>query len=197
VGTLDLDLPVHVLSPAVGEAPSVLDRVREGDLEALADVYDRHHHSLCAFARRLLSDDAAAEDLVHDVFVVLPSIAHRVEPGRSLRSFLIGIAANRAKHYFRSRARYHRMTARLAHEPTTQVVNPEQQAHRSSLARALSRALDTLSIDHRLTFVLSEIEGQNAQEVSEILGIPEGTVRTRLFAARKRLREELAKEGVG
>jgi RNA polymerase sigma-70 factor (ECF subfamily) len=196
VRTLGFEVPV--LSPAVEATPSVLDRVRQGDLDALAEVYDLHHRALCAFARRLLSDEAAAEDLVHDVFVLLPTVAHRVDPARSLRSFLVGIAANRARHYFRARARFSRMTERLAKEPVTaHAATPEQEAHRTRLARALSRALDTLSLEQRLAFVLCEIEGQGSREVAETLSVPEGTVRTRLFAARKKLREQLEKEGIG
>jgi RNA polymerase sigma-70 factor (ECF subfamily) len=165
-----------------------VDRLRRRDLTALADAYDAHHAALCSFAKRLLGDDHAAEDLVQDVFVVLPELAERLTPRSSLRSFLLGIAANRAKHHARSRSRRHSFFARLEREPSPEVETPERLSERHYLATLLARALDTLPLEHRTTFVLKEIEGYAAKEVAEILDIPEATVRTRLFHARARLR---------
>ena len=61
--------------------------------------------------------------------------------------------------------------------------------------RHLARCLDKLSHQHRVTFVLCEVEQRNSREVSEILGVPEGTVRTRLMHAKKKLRVLVEKEG--
>jgi RNA polymerase sigma-70 factor (ECF subfamily) len=71
---------------------------------------------------------------------------------------------------------------------------PEHVSQRRALAARLEGALDLLTLEHRVTFVLKEIEGCEAREVSEILGIPEATVRTRVFHAKKRLREALSQE---
>ena len=163
-------------------------RICRRDLEALAAAYDAHHVALCSFAKRLLGDEHAAEDLVQDVFLVLPELAHRLGPTSSLRSFLLGIAANRAKHHARSRSRRRSFFARLEREPLAEVETPERVSERHYLATLLARALDTLPLEQRTTFVLKEIEGYAAKEVAEILDIPEATVRTRLFHARVRLR---------
>jgi RNA polymerase sigma-70 factor (ECF subfamily) len=171
-------------------------RVRERDLGAISVIYDDHHGALCSFAKGLLGDDQAAEDLVHDVFVLLPRVIDRLQPGRSLRSFLLAIAANNARHHFRSAKRRRQMAERLGREPTPTVENPEDHAQRRVLAEALRRALDLLPNDERLAFVLCEIEGHTSPDASEILGVPEGTVRRRLFYARQKLRERLAKEGL-
>jgi RNA polymerase sigma-70 factor (ECF subfamily) len=167
------------------------ERLGQGDLEAMAEAYDEHHGALCSFAKRLLGDDHAAEDLVHDVFLVLPELLHRLVPGASLRSFLLGIAANRARHHVRSRARRRRLAERLAHEPQDSAPSPDAASEQRLLAALLASALDTLPLDQRTTFVLKEIEGYSAKEVGDILQIPEATVRTRLFHARRRLRDEL------
>ena len=168
-----------------------LDRLRRGDLDAVAEAYDAQKVALCSFARRLLCDDHAAEDLVQDVFMVLPRVAHKLEPRTSLRSFLLGIAANRARHHLRNLARRRRFTERLRREPAASTETPERVSERRSLAQRLERALELLSVEHRVTFVLKEIEGCDSREVSEILGIPEATVRTRVFHARKQLRDAL------
>jgi len=165
-----------------------LDRLRSRELEAIAAAYDAHHEALCSFAKRLLGDDHAAEDLVQDVFVVLPDVVHRLTPPATLRSFLLGIAANRAKHHVRSRFRLLKFTARLEQEPLPEVETPERLSERRYLAVLLARALETLPLEQRTTFVLKEIEGYSAKEAAEILDIPEATVRSRLFHARARLR---------
>jgi RNA polymerase sigma-70 factor, ECF subfamily len=164
------------------------ERLRRGELDALAWAYDEHHPAVCSFAKRLLGDEQAAEDLVQEVFVVLPDVVHRLTPEASLRAFLLGIAANRARHHVRSRSRRQRLAARLELEPPREVENPEQLSERRHLADLLARALETLPLDQRTTFVLKEIEGYSAKEAGDILAVPEATVRTRLFHARHRLR---------
>jgi len=172
-----------------GSAPDeFVARLRRGEVAAVAAAYDEHQAALCSFAKRLLGDDHAAEDLVQDVFVVLPDLAHRLLPGALLRSFLLGIAANRARHYVRARTRRHRFADRLEREPCEPTPDPETLSERRRLAERLARALEALPLDQRTTFVLKEIEGYAAKEVADILAIPEATVRTRLFHARKRLR---------
>lgn len=171
-------------------------RVRRGDVDAIAIVYDQHHAAVCSFAKRLLGNDQAAEDLVQDVFVVLPSVAHRLDDASSLRGFLLGIAANRARHHRRSARRRLLFTERLKCEPAPPSESPERTSERRALADALARALDAIPFDHRVTFVLREIEGYSAKEVAESLKIPEATVRTRVFHARQKLRALLDTEGV-
>lgn len=187
---------VRVLGESSTEEPSFIERIQKGDAEAIAAVYDCHHAPLCAFARRLLSDDAAAEDLVQDVFLALPQLIGNLDAGRPLRAFLLGVAANRSRHHYRARHRFFGMVARLSREPSPQPATPEQEAGRTGVCQAVSRALDTLSLDHRVAFVLCEVEERTVREVADILRIPEGTVRTRLFHARHKLRAALAKEGL-
>jgi len=190
-------LPVHTLTLSKFGTleEEFLERVRQGDVDAIAMVYDTHHEALCSFAKRLLGDDHAAEDLVQDVFVVLPTIAHRLDEGCSLRSFLLGIAANRARHARRSWRRRLQFAERFEREPIAPSESPEHLTERKGLATALARALEALPFDHRVTFVLREVEGYSAREVALSLKIPEATVRTRVFHARQKLRILLGGEG--
>ena len=196
MGVLEASVDALPMSEAAAQEPSLLARAQRGDGAAIAEIYDRHHAALCAFARRLLGNDAAAEDLVHDVFLVLPEILRRADPGGSVRRFLMGVAANRAKHHFRARSRYEKMANRLALERTPDVENPEQQTSRRALAERLARALDVLSFEQRVAFVLCEIEGRGSREAAAILGVPDATVRTRVFAARRVLRKHLSSAGI-
>ena len=178
------------------EEEPLLMRLRQGEPQALGEVYDRHHEVVRAFARRLVGDHAIAEDLVHEVFVELPRLIRRFEGQSSLRSFLSGVAVNHARHYVRSASRRRAAAQRMSLEPLGASRSPEESAEESAFLQALHRALDTLPLDQRVAFVLCDVEERTAGEAAEISGAPEATMRTRLFHARKKLRAALEKEGV-
>jgi RNA polymerase sigma-70 factor (ECF subfamily) len=174
----------------------LVERLRRGEAAAVGEAYDRHHAALRRFARRLVGDDASAEDLVHEAFVTLPRAIRQFCGESSLCTFLVSIAVNHARHHLRAAARRRAAVERFACEPPATSSDPEQHATRASIARALSRALDTLPLDQRVVFVLCEVEERTAGEASEITGAPEATVRTRLFHARRKLRVELERQGI-
>lgn len=171
-------------------------RLQAGDAAALGELYDEHAAALSAFSRRLVGDPDAAQDLVHEVFMAVPAAIQRFQGASTLRTFLIAIAVNHSRHHVRSAARRRAMTERYAREPDALSVSPEQDAERERLAEALSRALDTLPIEQRVVFVLCEVEERTSREVASIVGAPEGTVRTRLHHAKKKLRDELTRKEV-
>jgi RNA polymerase sigma-70 factor (ECF subfamily) len=179
---------------SVAEVPDT-SLARDGDLAALGRVYDEHHVAVRTFARRLLGEEAA-EDLVHDTFLTLPKALRRWNGEGSLRTFIIGVAINHARHHVRSRTRRKLAMARFALEPEPRSRSQEDESEQRRLAELLLRALDTLSFDHRTTFVLCEVEERSSPEAAQILGIPEATVRTRLHHARQKLRVALEREGV-
>jgi len=175
----------------------LVERLQGGDAAALGELYDQHAAALLAFARRLVGDADSAKDLVHEVFMTVSAAIQRFEGNASLRTFLISIAVNHARHHVRSAARRRAAGERMAREPEAAAgATPEQSLSRERLARALSSALDTLPLDQRVAFVLCEVEERTSREVGEIVGAPEATVRTRLFHAKKKLREELERRGV-
>ena len=177
-------------------ADDLLDRLRRSEPAAIGSVYDRHHEAIRAFSRRLVGDEAAAEDLVHEVFVTLPSAIRRFRGQASLRTFLISVAVNHARHHVRAAARRRAAMQRFAEERASDGVDIAADARRYELAQALSRALDTVPLKQRVAFVLCDVEGHTSMEAASIAGVPEATVRTRLFHARKRLRESLEREGI-
>ena len=88
--------------PANSSEGVLLDRLRDGDLVALAAAFDRWHQRVRVLARRLLSDPAAAEDVVQDVFTVLPRAVRRFRGDADLETFLLGIAVKRVRHHRRA-----------------------------------------------------------------------------------------------
>jgi RNA polymerase sigma-70 factor, ECF subfamily len=190
-------ISMPLVMPAMGaEAAAdgdLVARLREGDRRAVEEVYLAHHVAIRAFARRLVGDTASAEDIVHETFVALPRAIQRFRGESSLRSFLIGVAANHSRRHVRSAMRRRRATERLAvhQEVEPRSIEPTRQLITRQLADRLWTALDELPIDQRVVFVLCEVEQRTAVEVAEIVGAPEATVRTRLFHARRKLRDKL------
>ncbi len=167
------------------EEASLVARLRNEEPLAVDALYRAHHVALRAFALRLVGEEALAEDLVHDVFLEVPRLMRRFRGQSSLRSFLVGVAANLGGRYIRAASRRRAAMARLAHESPAAVQDDlHEQRERLVL---LQRALDRLSIAQRTAFVLCEVEGRSAAEVAEVLGMPEATVRTRCFHARKKV----------
>jgi RNA polymerase sigma-70 factor (ECF subfamily) len=189
--------PAPDAAAEAAEDAALVAALKDGALDAVVRAYDRWHQRVRVLARRLLWDDAAAEDVVQEVFSTLPQAVRRFRGDSRLEAFLLAIAVNRARHHQRAAARRRRAMDRLSDEEpvdTRPARTPEQDAYRRELAQRLTRALDRLSHAHRVTFVLCEVEGMTAGEAAQVAGVPEPTVRTRLFHARRQLRELLAEE---
>ena len=190
-----LSMPLVMPEPGV-DADSDSDlvaRLRAGERAAIEEAYIAHHAAIRGFARRLVGDASAAEDIVHEAFVALPRAIRRFRGEASLRGFLIGVAANHSRRHVRSAMRRRRATERLAarEEIKVKTVDATSELINRQLASRLWAALDELPIDQRVAFVLCEAEQRTSVEVAEIVGAPEGTVRTRLFHAKRKLRELL------
>lgn len=189
------------VNPSIGDSLPLIDgdlieRLQRGEPRALGEVYDLYHSVVRTFAKRLVGEAAAAEDLVHEVFVSLPRAMQRYRGESSLRTFLIAVAINHARHYVRAAARRRKTIESFSMQPPANIPDPEATARRKELARALNRALDALPMDQRVAFVLCEVEERTSKEAATIVGAPEATVRTRLFHAKKKLRVSLEREGV-
>jgi len=179
-----------------GEEASLVARLRVGDPDALAEAYQAHSAHVWAFARRFLGDDMAAEDMVQDTFVSLGAAIRGFTGAASLRTFLVSVAVNRARHHVRAAARRRAAAARLGEVPRPTSPTPEDELERVRLSTLLSRALDELPLDQRVAFVLFEVEERTSAEVATIVGSNEATVRARVWHARRKLRELLSREGV-
>jgi RNA polymerase sigma-70 factor, ECF subfamily len=199
VTALPMTMPIAAVEATADD--ELVVALRAGDRDAVEQAYVAHHAAIRGFARRLVGDEAAAEDIVHEAFVALPRAIRRFRGESSLRSFLIGVAINHSRRHVRSSMRRRRATERLAvHDevlPPPAAATPADVLRRKRLADRLWSALDRLPIDQRAVFVLCEAEQRTSVEVAEIVGAPEGTVRTRLFHAKRKLREILEDERDG
>jgi RNA polymerase sigma-70 factor (ECF subfamily) len=181
--------------PVADVEPSLHVRLADGERAAIDEVYRIHYEALRAFAHRLVGDAQTAEDIVHDVFVALPRAIRRFRGDSSLRTYLCAIALRCSYKHARSAHRRRSAMGRLADETLpAMAAAPDCALGRKQLAAVLYEVLDRLPRDQRIAFALCEIEQLSAGEAAAIVDAPEATVRTRLFHARRKLRELLAKQ---
>ncbi len=171
---------------------TLAQRVVSGERAALVHLYRTHQHRVRAFAIRVLGSEAAADDLVHEMFLALPKVLGNFRGEASLASFLIGVAARRAQHHVRARLRRVRAEeSSMTREPPPSSPNPERAVQRRELADQLATALEALPLDQRIAFVMCEVEGRTSVEVAALLEENDGTVRARVHLAKKKLRAAL------
>lgn len=190
-------LPSPVSSTSSDSLDAVVRRAAQRDPAAVGELYDRFHQPVRILALRLLADEMLAEDVVHDVFVALPKALARFEGRSSLKTFVLSVTVNIARKRIRSGVRRRAAMKRLAAEPVpSSSDNPERLHRRKRLADALQRALAALPDTQREVFVLCVVEGRDSAEAAEVLGVPRGTVRTRLMHAKRKLRGMLTRRGI-
>ncbi|MGW1200798.1 RNA polymerase sigma factor [Streptomyces sp. NPDC002536] len=166
-------------------------RLRAGDRDAFAQLYEEHARTVYNHAYRLTGDWSTAEEVMSETFLEAWRTRERLEPdGDSLRPWLLGIATNKARNANRS---FGRRLAFLARRPAPEPVADfaDEAAGRIDDARhlaAVRRALDGLRRPEREVLVLCVWSGLDYAQIAEALDIPVGTVRSRLSRARARLR---------
>lgn len=153
----------------------------DADLRVL---YEAHGSELFRFALRMVGERGAAEDLVQEVFLSawLRADTYRADRG-SVRGWLFAIARNLAIDTARARARRPRLAAHPSHETGSLDEELERIEQRVVLAEALGR----LTPDHRRALIEVAIGDRTVNEAAAALGVPPGTVKSRLFYALKAL----------
>jgi RNA polymerase sigma-70 factor (ECF subfamily) len=166
--------------------------------DALAEAYRRHAGSVYALAKRLIVDKALAEEVVQEVFLRLWNNPERFDPERgSLRSYLLAQCHGRSVDLIRSessrRAREERdltMTAEAGYDL-------EHEVWDIAVADRVRTVLQTLPDIERQAILLAYFGGHTYREVAELLNEAEGTVKSRIRAGLKRMRQELQGAGIG
>jgi RNA polymerase sigma factor (sigma-70 family) len=172
------------------DAPFV-KAVASGDISALGVLYDRHYVAVRQFLRRVGLEEGEVDDVAQDVFLSLRACAGRFDGRSSARPLLLGIAARRS---MRARDRIRRWARALLLSPSaTPVARPDELLQRADEHRLFDAALGRISERKRVVFIMMEREGMSSREVADALGVPIGTVWTRLFHARAELVRRLAR----
>jgi RNA polymerase sigma-70 factor (ECF subfamily) len=163
-----------------------------GDTGALGALFDRFHEAVYRFAGRLATtDELARDDLVQATFLELRRTAGAFRGTSSVRTWILGVAANVARHSLRSERRRRVRQAKYVEHMTSAPMQVDEQVEQRKLLARVEEAVADLPRDLQVAFILCDLERLPSAEVARVLEIPEGTLWRRLHTARKQMREAI------
>jgi RNA polymerase sigma-70 factor (ECF subfamily) len=173
----------------------LIGRIAGGDRLAMQVLFARHHVRVFRFVVRLVKNETTAEDLISEVFLDVWRQAGRFEGRSAVSTWLLSIARFKALSALRRRPDevLDDETAGAIEDPSDDPAIALEKKDKSALIR---KCLSGLSAEHREIVDLVYYHEKSVEEVAEIVGIPENTVKTRMFYARKKLAELLKAEGI-
>ncbi len=182
----------------------LMARLRKGQKEAFGELVRRYEKELYGYLRRLVGDPTLAEDIFQSTFLQLYQKADHYEPGRAVRPWLYALATNLAIDAMRRAGRRQAVSLDRLHEQSeeqnagsllqllaAQEKEPLQNLEAKERAELVQRALLELPEPMRAVVLLAYYRGLKYNEIADILGIPLGTVKSRLHMALRRLYELL------
>ena len=173
----------------------LVERLAGGDETALSELYDRYAGFVYGLAVRTLLDRPAAEDITQEVFVFLWEHPERIDPGRgTLRGFLATLTHRRAVDAVRQEEARRRRETRVARREGGDMPDVDAAMIRSETTGRVRTALEVLSEPQRQALELAYFDGYTYRQVANVLGIPEGTAKSRLRLALTRIAENLGSE---
>lgn len=153
------------------------ERICQGDVRAFGGFYRENAARLELFLHHAVGNKQAAEDLMQETFTQMWQRPNGFQPERgTLRAYLFGIGKRRAAEWWRRQ------------KPASAITEKDAAVGPADSALTISEAIEQLPKEQRALLWLREVEGHSYAELAEIFEIPVGTVRSRLFTARERLR---------
>ena len=184
----------------------LISRLRERDEQAFSEIVHTYGDKVFSLIYRMLGNRQEAEDVAQDVFITVFKTIESFRGEAKFSTWLLRIAANHSKNRIKHLAR--RPTEGVDPEDVSQVrqsedrPTPPVQAHidapdkmleAAEIDKLLQKKIGDLPEDQRLLIVLRDIEEMSYEEIGEITGLPEGTIKSRLHRARMAIKEELDK----
>jgi RNA polymerase sigma-70 factor (ECF subfamily) len=192
----------HAVDRALEDDPELVRCIARGEARALEVIYERYSRGVYSLALRLLSDTAAAEEVVQETFLKLWRQPSAYQPGRGrLLPWLLGVAHHHAVDVLRRRQleQRHRVTAPPNGDAVADLLDtlgllsseqdPQTNAAAVDQRVAIGRALAALPVEQRIPIELAYYRGMTQFEVAVALGIPLGTVKTRMRLGLQQLRK--------
>lgn len=173
----------------------LIERIARGDRLAMQALFARHRLRVFRFILRFVRDESSAEDVLAEVFLDVWRQADRFEGRSAVSTWLLSIARFKALSQTRKRTE-----APLDEDYAAGIVDegddPEIDVAKRDKAAVLRQCLEKLSVEHREVIDLVYYHEKSVEEVAEIVGIPQATVKTRLFYARQKLAEICKRAGI-
>ena len=169
----------------------------EGDETALAPLVEKYKRMVYRLAMQITKNHADADDVMQETFIKVYRSIRTFRKDAAFETWLYRIAVNEALNFVKRRERQRASTLETVSETEyettlryrTQIANdPHAHAEKAELRHHVTEAVNTLSLKHRTVVILHEFEGLTHAEIASILNCSEGTVRSRLHYARKKLR---------
>jgi RNA polymerase sigma-70 factor (ECF subfamily) len=173
----------------------LIARIAGGDRVAMHALFSRHHVRVYRFVLRLVRNEATAEDLISEVFLDVWRQAGKFEGRSAVSTWMLSIARFKALSVLR-RKHEEELDDEMAERIEDHSDDPEVALAKRDKGAALRACLSELSVEHREVIDLVYYHEKSVQEVAGITGIPEATVKTRMFYARKKLSELLKERGI-
>jgi len=163
-----------------------------GSRAAFAALLERYEKPVFNAAFRILGDFEDARDVTQSTFLKAYENLETFDEKYRFFSWIYRIAINEALNLRKTRDRLEVIEDLVAEEHD----NPESAAYQTELNQSVHEGLMKLGLDYRMVIVLKHFNDFNYRDISEVLGIPEKTVKSRLFTARSILQEDLSKRGI-
>jgi RNA polymerase sigma-70 factor (ECF subfamily) len=158
-------------------------------------LFARHHVRVFRFVLRLVRNEAAAEDLISEVFLDVWRQAGKFEGRSAVSTWLLAIARFKALSVLRRKPEQE-LDEEMAEAIEDNSDTPDITLQKKDKGEAIRKCLGGLSVEHREIIDLVYYHEKSVEEVAGIVGIPEATVKTRMFYARKKLAELLKAQGI-
>jgi RNA polymerase sigma-70 factor (ECF subfamily) len=173
----------------------LIARIANGDRLAMQVLFARHHVRIYRFVLRLVRNEATAEDLISEVFLDVWRQAAKFEGRSQVSTWMLSIAR------FKALSALRRKPEQELDEETAAAIedhsdDPEVTLAKKDKGAVLRECLTALSAEHREIVDLVYYHEKSVEETARIVGIPEATVKTRMFYARKKLSELLKERGI-
>jgi len=178
----------------------IMERIRDDDRDAVVELVGRYQHELVGFFYHQCWDQLVAEELAQDVFVNVYRSRARYQPTAKVRTYLYRIAHNLWIDHIRRHKHHHNVSLDAeVGESALRLVDvlkaPAEADHDvgedDRVRTRIQKAVAALPEGQREVFVLANNHGMKYQDIGQTLGIPEGTVKSRMHAAVRFLRDEL------
>jgi RNA polymerase sigma-70 factor (ECF subfamily) len=175
--------------PPASDERELLARVAAGDLQAFERLYRLYQPRLSRFLTTLLRRPQLIEEVLDDTMMVVWQTADRFRGSSKLSTWIFAIAyrkAHKARLRWPDPVEDPEQDGRISEDPA-----PDDELHHQKLHDSLMRAMDQLSADHRAVVDLTYFHGLGYREIAEIVDCPVDTVKTRMFHARRRLKQAI------
>ena len=177
----------------------MVDRVFKGDKHAFDLLVLRYQHRILGLIGRFINDPAEVEDVAQEAFIKAYRALPKFRGDSAFYTWLYRIAINTAINYLVARGRRPPSTdvdvddAEFMENNSalTDIESPEASQEKADLERVINEAINDLPEDLRTAFTLREFSGLSYEEITEIMGCPVGTVRSRIFRAREALDKKI------